>query len=122
MMRLHTPPRRQREATVPMINVGFLLLIFFLMAAVIAPPDALDTVPPEAESDAVEAPQDVLLIDAEGRLALGVLRGEEVFGALPDGALAVRADGALSAAKLADVLRRLSEAGVRDVRLLTIPR
>lgn len=41
------PKRRPRaESIVPMINVVFLLLIFFLMTAQIAPPDPFEVAPP----------------------------------------------------------------------------
>ncbi|NHX27772.1 biopolymer transporter ExbD, partial [Escherichia coli] len=40
-------PRRDRgENIVPMINVVFLLLIFFLMTAQIGPPAPIDVTPP----------------------------------------------------------------------------
>ena len=42
------PARPARENIVPMINVVFLLLVFFVMTAQIAPPDPFDIAPPEA--------------------------------------------------------------------------
>ncbi|MBL4543543.1 MAG: biopolymer transporter ExbD, partial [Rhodobacteraceae bacterium] len=51
-MRLAAPrPTRPREPVVPMINVVFLLLIFFLMAAVIAPPEPFGVTLPRAAAD-----------------------------------------------------------------------
>ena len=52
MMRFAPPgarPRRPRESAVPMINIVFLLLIFFLMTATIAPPAPFAVTPPAAE-------------------------------------------------------------------------
>ena len=105
-----------------MINVAFLLLVFFLMTAVIVPPEPLEVSPPEASSEADDVAQDVLVITAEGEFAMGQLRGEAVFEGLGDGALHVRADAGLDGTDLARILARLSEKGVTEVELVTIPR
>ena len=48
-MQFPDPPRRKPpESIVPMINVVFLLLIFFLMTAQIAPPDPFEINPPDS--------------------------------------------------------------------------
>lgn len=115
--------RRKGESIVPMINVVFLLLIFFLMTATIAPPDPFSTEPPEAGTAEVADRQDALYVAADGTLAFGEARGEAVFTAIPgDAALLVRADAGLEAAALADVLGRLAAAGVTDVRLAAVAR
>jgi periplasmic protein TonB len=52
-----SPPRRPRaESVVPMINVVFLLLVFFLMTATIAPPDPFASVPPDPFASAARGP------------------------------------------------------------------
>lgn len=108
---------------VPMINVVFLLLIFFLMTAEIAPPDPFEIDPPTAEAEIAERGDETLYIDAEGRLAFGEFRDEAVFEALStrDGGtpLRIRADAALPATALAAILPRLAEAGQSEVRLIT---
>lgn len=115
-MRFATPPRRPRaEPTVPMINVVFLLLIFFLISAQIAPPDPFDvTLPQAAAEDAPEAGP-VLLLSADGRVALAGHTRADVWGALaalPEGGpLTLRADAGLAGVDLARVLARL--AGLR---------
>ncbi len=117
-------PRRPRgESIVPMINVVFLLLVFFLMTATIAPPDPFASVPPEAEASEPAVRAGALHVGADGALAYGDLRGEAALAALPSGApLPVRADAALPAADLARLLSRLAGAGVTEVRLATVPR
>ena len=122
MIRLSQPPRARQDSVVPMINVAFLLLVFFLMTAVIVPPEPLEVSPPEASTEADDVTQNVLVITAEGELALGQLRGEAVFDALGDGALHVRADAGLEGTDLARILARLSEKGVTEVELVTVPR
>ena len=105
-----------------MINVAFLLLVFFLMTAVIVPPEPLEVAPPEASTEPDDVAQNVLVITAEGALALGQLRGEAVFEGLGDSTLRVRADAGLEGADLARILARLSEKGVTEVELVTVPR
>ncbi len=117
------PARRRGESIVPMINVVFLLLIFFLMTATIAPPDPFETAPPEAETAGTAEPADILFVGAGGELAFGDTRGAAVFAAVPAGApLLVRADARLEADDLAGVLARLAGAGVTEVRLVAVAR
>ncbi|MHC0052638.1 ExbD/TolR family protein [Actibacterium sp. D379-3] len=114
--------RRMRgEDIVPMINVVFLLLIFFLMTAQIAPPDPLDVTPPQGVGETV-APGDTLFIAADGALAFGDARGAAVFAALAgrDAAqpLVLRADAGVPGARLAALLARLAQAGQGQVLLV----
>ncbi|MDZ7708795.1 MAG: biopolymer transporter ExbD [Roseovarius sp.] len=119
-------PRRRRpiEPIVPMINVVFLLLIFFLMSAQIAPPAPFDlTLPQGAQGDRA-APADTLYIDTEGRLAFNDARGEAVMDALaaratPDTPLQIRADAALEARTLARLLPALAARGIERVEIVT---
>lgn len=123
MMRLAPPmPRRGRDAGVAMINVVFLLLIFFLMVAQIAPPDPLPVTPPEAGSPPAPPEARVLWIDAGGQIAQGDLRGAAALAAVGGpGPVLLRADAALPAARLAPILRDLGALGVTHVGLETLP-
>ena len=49
------PPRRPFEAMVPLINIVFLLLIFFLLAGTIAPQSPVDVTLPEGAQNDGEA-------------------------------------------------------------------
>ena len=122
MIRLSHPPRARQDSVVPMINVAFLLLVFFLMTAVIVPPEPIEVSPPEASSEADDVAQNVLVITTEGELAMGQFLGEAVFEALGAPTLHVRADAGLEGADLARILARLSEKGVTEVELVTVPR
>lgn len=121
-MRLDLPqPKPPVESVTPMINVVFLLLIFFLMTATIAPPAPFEVEPPQAEAEpaSTETP-DTLHLAADGRMAFGEARGEAALaaaaaanlGAEQGAPLALRADAGMEAAALARVLSRLGERGV----------
>ncbi|MFD1508466.1 ExbD/TolR family protein [Lacimonas salitolerans] len=125
-MRFAPPVRRTpRETIVPMINVVFLLLIFFLMTAQIAPPDPFDMDLPQASEQADLDGPAVLWLAADGTPALDGVTGEAVWSALaalgPDVALSIRADQALPGVELARVMQRLSGLGLRDVQLAVQP-
>ena len=63
------PPRRKAEPTIALINIVFLMLIFFLVAAQIAPPlDRALTLISTRDLDGREPP-DALVITADGEMA-----------------------------------------------------
>lgn len=120
-MRFGAARRRERhESIVPMINVVFLLLVFLLLTAEIAPAPPVEIRPPEAEVEtAAPAGAWILHIAADGTAALGALRGAAALDAVPAGAeLELRADAALPAADLAAMLPRLARAS--RIRLITV--
>ncbi len=123
-MRFPAPRTRARqESVVPMINVVFLLLIFFMISSELAPAPPFEVRPPETgqASGRAEA-DDTLYVSATGEIAWRDLRGEAAMTALSargDRPLELRADGAVPAREVAVLLRRLAEAGVTDIRLAT---
>ena len=126
-MNLGSPRKRPvRESVVPMINVVFLLLIFFLMTAQITPPEPFEVNPPESSVETPADGQDILYISAEGVLALGELRGEAVLDGLPvlgeAEALMIRADRAVEAEQIAGLLPKLAARGVRRIKLVSVER
>lgn len=117
-MRL-TSKRLRREVTVvPMINVAFLLLVFFLMTAVLTPVDPKDIAIPTARngSDAMGV---VVTLSANGSVARGELLGDGVFAGLTGQSIQIRADAKASGADLARLLSRLAASGVEDVSIIT---
>ena len=134
--RLAAPPDRQRrEAIVPMINVVFLLLVFFLMTAQIAPPPPFEIAPPVAEATAPPADGPLeMWLSAEGEAAFGAARGPTALAALAEAraarcagadcdasppGLVLRADAGTPAAALAALMPRLAGAGFARIDLVT---
>lgn len=122
MMDLRREPRQRRESIVPMINVAFLLLVFFMMVAVIAPPDPIAVEQPVSSFDDLVHPTEVLVIGPNGGLMRGSLEGDAVFDNLSRHAVTIRADARLDASVLAQVVSRLADAGVTTISLATLPR
>ncbi len=119
-----------------MINVVFLLLIFFLIAARLTPPEAFAVTPPRAPG--TEAVGDfTLLMAPDGALAFGALRGRTAaltaLSAARDvvcrnrdcdaqpPSLTLRADAAAPAKALAALLPDLSAMGFARIDLATVP-
>ncbi|MEX2518728.1 MAG: biopolymer transporter ExbD [Paracoccaceae bacterium] len=123
-----SPPSRRSPAEpfVPMINVVFLLLIFFLMTAQIASPEPFEVVPPTVGAGAEPTGQVTLHASPEGELGFGDLRHEAAIeAAIAEAAgapLRIRADAKMEAASLAGILTRLSEAGIDRIEIVATPR
>lgn len=105
-----------------MINVVFLLLIFFLMTAQIVPPAPFDLTLPSASGDE-DAGQTALYISADGEIAFETARGDAALSqaaSLPEGTpLRLYADATLPAATLAQVLAQLTALGATRVEIVT---
>ena len=123
------PERRplNEDNMLPLINVVFLLLIFFMLVGALDAPDTSDLSPPE--SLASTAPDDsawTVVLDARGQLLLDdqvVSLTDLAVAAIerpPGGVVAVRADAGIQATDVVDVLDVLRGAGVAKVQLLTI--
>lgn len=108
-----------------MINVVFLLLIFFLISAQIVTPPPVKVTPPTAEGTSVDTKLQ-LHVAADGDLVFDNVRGDAVWTALAEfadpetSALLVRADAALPASELARILARAATAGFTSVQLATV--
>jgi biopolymer transport protein ExbD len=126
-MRFAAPRRRPPgESIVAMINVVFLLLVFFLMTARLAPPEPLEVTPPESATEGTAEGEVVLFLAADGALAFGTARGEAALAALAAAlaeasgtAVLLRADAAAPARAVAALLPRLAALGAGEVRLVT---
>lgn len=115
----HTANRPERESIVPMINVAFLMLIFFLMVAVIAPSDPLDVVVPSAPFDGTSEADAILSVDGSGQIAFGALRGDAALAAVVGQPVTLRADAALPGNTLARLLTQLAAQGTETIELVT---
>lgn len=141
------PPGASDASLIPMINVVFLLLVFFMVAGTIRAPDPIETTPPTSERIAeVPYARRTLHLAADGTLALD----GEALGATPlavalarpaaeddarpvggdpatrdeaneSGAvLTLRADAGASFALLRETIDALRAAGITQVELITI--
>lgn len=130
-MRLPQPSRREfGEPVIPLINIVFLLLIFFMLAGTLAMPEPFPVDPPEARSgEQADDAEGVILLGRDGALAF---EGQELadddslvrviesrLQAEPDVDLQLKADGNVASARLLDVMDRLREAGAERLLLLT---
>jgi biopolymer transport protein ExbD len=127
-MRLKLPQRREPpENTSPLINVVFLMLIFFLFAGSVARDDARKIEPPlNILEDETIRSTGALIVDQQGRTfagdsEIGVADWLAARGAADgsDGPIKVAADGTLKADTLEKVLRDLKDAGRTDIVLIT---
>ena len=124
-------PRRQRgDFILPMINIVFLLLIFFMVAGQISRTVDAQIDPPQAQnSQPLDSEKLELVLSADGSISnegqaltlddLDALIGRQIEeGTLLD--LILTADRSIQAATLDPVLTRLRELGVKTVRLRTL--
>lgn len=114
--------RAARENVIPMINVVFLLLVFFLITARIAPPLPIEIEAPEAEGAAFDASPDTMVISAAGAPFYMGQTGDAVWGALAArdeaGPLTLRVDRNLDGKALASVLAKLAEVSTAGAQLV----
>lgn len=119
-------PRQSRkgESTIALINIVFLMLIFFLIAGTLAPPmDPGVSLIATDEAEAAEPP-DALFVTAQGVLrARGVDTSVEAFmSGLSEkdaGAVKLAADRDLPADRLIDIIGELRAAGAASVSVVT---
>ncbi|MEL7181589.1 MAG: biopolymer transporter ExbD [Pseudomonadota bacterium] len=118
------PPRKPRsEQIVPMINVVFLLLIFFLMTSQIAPPDPFELTPPTANLEGEATAEPILYISATGTMHFDGTEGRQALTRLAPLAgdtdvLLIKADAQLAASTLAKTLTAVTQAGFASVEIV----
>ena len=118
------PNRRKAEPTIALINIVFLMLIFFLVAGTLAPPlDSDLKLVSTAELDHAP-PQSALVIHSDGGLSF---RGEAIadtaqFMELRDNSepfLRIVPDRDLSAHELVELGKHLRAAGAEQILIVT---
>ncbi|AML51800.1 ExbD/TolR family protein [Falsihalocynthiibacter arcticus] len=118
--------RRKPEPTIALINVVFLMLIFFLIAGTIAPALAPDHQLVQTNNSANIPPPDAILIDVQGAMSLHGAPIEAPF-SLDNLRAAISDEGALRIAPAQDLpatllLRRvatLKTAGAEVIHLIS---
>ncbi|RMD60627.1 MAG: biopolymer transporter ExbD [Alphaproteobacteria bacterium] len=130
-MRPESPrPRNDEERILPLINVVFLLLIFFMLAGRLVASTPFRIEPPHSASEeSVAAQESVVLISTDGRLALDgtVMEAPALKAAVaermsndPAARMHLKADGRVEATRVVAVMELLHEAGVERLKLLTV--
>ncbi|MFN3546285.1 MAG: ExbD/TolR family protein [Mesorhizobium sp.] len=130
-MRLARPPKRSpQESTITLINVVFLMLIFFLIAGTLTPPLDKDvTLISTLESEQAEPP-DALFVTADGVMRTrGAEATAEAYVAalrqaallLPEDPVTVKiaADRDLPAERLIGIVGELRDAGATRITVVT---
>lgn len=125
-MKFRTPPRRQMtDNTIPLINIVFLMLIFFLFAGSVARDDARRITPPEMiQDDENIRSTGALIIASEQELYLEdkpVTLEAAIAAHLANGGglMRVAAEAKLPSDQLEAVLSALTAAGIKDIVLIT---
>ncbi len=129
-------PRRSRsqgeDRVLPMINVVFLLLIFFMLAGGFTMKDPFELKPPQSISEAADDPD--LMIVQFGQNGEVAIDGEIVtlddldrliearLSTDPPDGVRIKAHGAASAPAVIALFTRLGDAGIDDLRLVTVAR
>lgn len=120
--------RNSDEGIIPLINVVFLLLIFFMLAGKLSQIDPFTVTPPDSAS---ESPPDgsalTVLVGSDGRIAFDgkPVKLEELAALLTgrDGkeaaVLRLKADQQAEADRVIEVMESLRAAGIEKLSLLT---
>ncbi|MGC8119781.1 ExbD/TolR family protein [Marinobacter sp. VGCF2001] len=117
---------RVEDALLPLINLVFLLLMFFIVAGQLTN-EPLPELPDSEKTDAQRSPEADMMIKADGRWLVGGERQtpESLLTVLPapdeSTPLKIAADQSLAMTDLESVLRVLEAGGYVDVLLLTEP-
>ena len=122
-MRIFLYPRRvAKESIIPMVNVIFILLIFFLMTSSFIIPDPFEIEKPYADSSNKITREERLYISKTGKIVVANLDNEDAWRYLekktPKKLLLVT-DGRFPAKNLLDISEKLKELGVIEINLLT---
>ena len=122
--------RRRRlaetESVVPLINIVFLLLIFFMVAGELAAPTPFPLEPPQSSSDLASKTRDTeLFVSSGGKLSLDGTDVTEAtlvsaLGSTPPEQVRIAADGQVEARLVGRLLAKLKAAGVKRAYLVTV--
>ncbi len=128
-MEIKTPDKRGElfENTLPLINIVFLLLIFFMLAGTFSSPEYFQLNLPLADTgNAVNTRNITLLMDANGELAIAdsPYTQTELIDYLQAQHLEqiqLKADGAVKAAQLLGLIEALAAINIQTIHLMTLP-
>lgn len=129
--RLRKDPKPVAEEQIlPLINVVFLLLIFFMVVGKLSSSDPFEITSPFSSSDAPAEQRDITVyIAADGRIALGneIVAVEHLTSAVRmeltdsgNAPLRVKADSSADARLVVRILDALRNAGATEATLMTL--
>jgi biopolymer transport protein ExbD len=115
--------QQSSEPILPMINVVFLLLVFFLLTAQIAPRAPFEVRPPATNIETGGQSAPVLFVSSTGDTFFQGQRGDAAFTAIAKGLgggglLTLRADASVEAAHVVRVMTKLRALGIETVQLV----
>ena len=123
-------PIDDSDNMLPLINVVFLLLIFFIMVGAFHSVDLFEVEPPESRSaEGNEEEPPLVLVGADGRLAIGERQVDELdlqlvvsdlLAEQPGAVVRIKADLRSEARRVVEVMEMLNAMGVEQVLLLTL--
>ncbi|MBB5516299.1 biopolymer transport protein ExbD [Rubricella aquisinus] len=119
-----TPRRAPQDGIVPMINIVFLLLVFFLMTATLVPAPEEDVTLAEATGAEADTEPSTLVLRGDGMILYDGMEGEAALARLLSGQperVYIRADRAAPADRLIAVAKGLTAEGVSDIAIVTVP-
>ncbi len=118
------------DTILPLINVVFLLLIFFIMTGALHAVDYFNVNPPSSSSEFQASLDDtIILVGGDGRVAIDNKEVDEVdlqlsvsdkLAANAGATFRIQADGRVDAARVVEVMELIEAVGVRGVMLLTL--
>lgn len=124
-MRATAPKRAQREPTIALINIVFLMLVFFMVAGTLSQPLDRDLTLVRTDDLEGRAPPDALVIHADGRLTYRGAAVADAGGFVAElqqearATLRIVPDRDLPAQHLVRISRALRDAGAGRVVLIT---
>lgn len=116
------PSRVKKESIIPMVNVIFLLLIFFLMTSSFIIPDPFELDKPYADSSNKVSTEERLYISKTGKVLISDKVNENAWRYLEQSTpekLLLIADSSFPAKDLLNISEKLKELGVIELNLLT---
>ncbi len=117
------------DRIMPLINIVFLLLIFFLVAGIIREADPMDILPPESVVEDISPEDSInLYIDADAHIVLEQiateksdvpLRLKQILEGNPDRPVRIVADKGIETVEIVALMDSLRKVGITKVRLAT---
>ncbi len=121
--------KKEFETVLPLVNIVFLLLIFFMLAGVFIKPDAFVIVAPVAKTDTDANQNDItILMNTDNQFAIdkSIYTKEELSAVVreiavnkPNVTIQLKADSLVKSKDLISAMGILGDAGLSSIRLLT---